>query len=77
MFDQMISFSFLMVVRVCVGMSHGVVYPGLISLLSNWSPTGGTNRMVAMATAGVETGAVMAFLLGGILCSSKFLGKVV
>ena len=68
------SFQFVTVMRVCVGLSQGVIYPALLALLRNWSPSGGKNQVVAIATAGTETGAILAFFLGGILCDSNILG---
>ena len=68
------SFFALIMVRVCIGLSQGVLFPAMLALLKKWSPTGGKNRMVAMATAGTETGVVIAFFVGGILCASKVLG---
>ena len=69
-----VSFYLISVVRVCSGLAQGMVYPALLVLLRNWSTVGDRNQMVSIATTGTETGAVLAFSLGGVLCDSYFLG---
>ena len=65
------------VVRVCMGLSHGFILPSLFVLIGKWATKDGQNRMIALTSAGEETGAIVAFFLGGILSESNVLGKPV
>ena len=59
-----------------MGLSHGFVLPSLFVLIGKWALDEGQNRMIALATAGEETGAIVGFCLGGILSESDILGKI-
>ena len=62
-------------VLLCLGLAQGVMFPAFVVLLKNWSTPESRDRMVAIATTGTETGAILAFAVGGAITDSKILGR--
>ena len=75
-FTSSYSFIYMLMVRSIIGLSQGVLYPSTLCLIRNWSSPQDQNRLVALATAGTDSGGIIVFALGGIMCSSSFIGKL-
>ena len=70
------SFVFMLVLRLLLGLSQGFLVPASFPLLRKWTPRHGRNRLIAVVTAGTDVGGIIAFAVGGIMCTSSFLGKL-
>jgi len=66
------SLSALLVVRVLTGMSEGITFPVMNSMLSRWVPKSERSTLAAFVFAGTQFGTVIAYPLTGYLCSIEW-----
>ncbi len=68
------SFAFLIVCRVVLGISEGVAYPAINSLLSAWLPRTERSRATGAVNSFSYAGAALALVLSSPICASDQLG---
>ncbi|CAH1784347.1 unnamed protein product [Owenia fusiformis] len=69
-----VSYFFILVLRVILGMCGGVVFPALHTVWANWAPPLETTKLVSNSYAGIYIGNVLTLATGGVLCKYGFDG---
>ncbi|GBM03547.1 Sialin [Araneus ventricosus] len=64
----------LVIARVIEGLSEGVAYPAINTLIGQWAPKLERSRMTAFIFTGSNVGTVFTLAFSGVLCDSNFLG---
>ena len=55
-------------VRVLIGVCQGLTFPGIQTVLKEWTPLNEKTTLSAIAYSGLETGTVASLVIGGIIC---------
>ena len=64
----------LISLRFLEGFAEGVSYPSMHTILSHWSVPSERAKMGSICYSGAYIGNILALSIGGVLCSSTFLG---
>ncbi|KAH9523359.1 hypothetical protein Btru_039829 [Bulinus truncatus] len=59
-------------VRVIVGISSGVSFPCIQTILGHWAPVYEKSKLVSIVYAGLSTGNVVTFSVSGLMCQYGF-----
>lgn len=60
--------------RLVVGLAHGVIWPSMAVIMSNWAPPDERGKLFGFMNAGAQIGNVITLSLGGLMCSWSFAG---
>lgn len=67
-------YPFLVVLRIIVGLSAGMIFPSVSQLWSNWAPIQDRSILIGFAVSGSHLGSVFTFPVAGYLCTNGFAG---
>lgn len=69
-----VSYVFLTVLRILLGICSGAVFPAMHALWGKWAPPLERSKLTAFTYAGAQVGIVITFPLAGVLCKYGFAG---
>ncbi|CAF0740881.1 unnamed protein product [Didymodactylos carnosus] len=61
-------FILILILRVLIGLSHGVLFPATVALWSLWAVPTERGRLVSIGFSGTHLGTSITMLIGGLLC---------
>lgn len=73
-FCAFISKEVFIVSRILQGMTQGVIFPSLHSLMASWAPPKERGKLITQTHLGIQVGTIVGMALGGWLCNSGFIG---
>ncbi|XP_066938043.1 putative inorganic phosphate cotransporter isoform X1 [Macrobrachium rosenbergii] len=69
-----VSTGLFIAVRICEGLSEGVIFPSMNALLAKWIPPLERPRYSSLVFAGAQFGTIITMPVSGWLCDTDFLG---
>ncbi|XP_050396704.1 sialin isoform X1 [Patella vulgata] len=67
-----VSYIFLIVIRILLGLTSGVAFPAMHAMWGNWAPPLERSKLTSFTYAGTQLGNAVTFPLAGFLCKYGF-----